>query len=746
MKNWIYTCFLILGLANMSNLIASHSLGSDMSYRCIGPDQYEVTLNIYRDCAGASLGSSETVNWTASCGSGSITVNRLPNYPIDITPVCVTQPSSCGGGSGPFGVEQHTYTAILNLPAGCTNITFSWNLCCRNNAITTLNLPGSQSMHIEAQLDNSVTPCNNSPVFLNPPVGFACDGFPVFFSDGGFDPDGDSLSFSLVDCQNSSATPVNYNAGFSGSNPLTSVSPIHIDSSTGAITFTPVGPQIFVMCVLVEEYRNGVKIGEITRDIQFRILNCTNAAPTATGVDGSSSYEATACANTPICFDIDVADANAGDSITINSNNGLAGSTITTIQDTATGALKGQFCWTPTAADVGKHSFTITLQDDACPIIGTNTYTYDINVAPNPNPPVNAGSNTQICQGQSTTLNASSTATNIQAVWWTPSAGLSNPTSLTTQASPDTTTTYTIYTDHIDGCISTDQVTVSITSAPPAPNVSTDSISVCEGESIVLNATTSATGYYWSNAHGFSSTAQSPIIPNASILDTGRYNLYVIDASGCQSLDTFVYVSVNAPPVAPTIVSNSPLCFGDTLNISSSSHCGQSQWIGPNGNSAGTLGIPSANNVLWTLGSTTNIPSTDPNYLSGSWYMVCIDTLTGCQANSNTINITINTIPNTPLAFNNGPVCIGESVQLSTSALSGASYAWYADSTQTALLSTSQNPTITNIITDSTFYLFVTVNGCTSLAGSTTVNVHAVPTTPSVPADFAVCEGEAIVL
>ena len=38
----------------------------------------------------------------------------------------------------------------------------------------------------------------------------------------------------------------------------------------------------------------------------------------------------------------------------------------------------GEFCWTPTQADVGDNFFFVEANDDACPFLGSNVFTYKI--------------------------------------------------------------------------------------------------------------------------------------------------------------------------------------------------------------------------------------------------------------------------------------------------------------------------------------------------------------------------------
>ena len=175
---------------------ATHFMGFDITYTCIGPNQYEVTLKAYRDCSGVSLSNSFPLSYSsASCGvSASITLNRVSVE--DITPLCPSVTSLCSGGSG-LGVEAHTYTGTLNLPTGCSDWVLSTSSCCRNNAITNLSSPGSNSIYIDAELDNTVTPCNSSPVFASDPTPFTCVGQNVVYQQLATDVDGDSLVYSL---------------------------------------------------------------------------------------------------------------------------------------------------------------------------------------------------------------------------------------------------------------------------------------------------------------------------------------------------------------------------------------------------------------------------------------------------------------------------------------------------------------------------------------------------------------------
>ncbi len=90
------------------------------------------------------------------------------------------------------------------------------------------------------------------------------------------------------------------------------------------------------------------------------------------------------------------------------------------------------------------------------------------------------------------------------------------------------------------------------------------------------------------------------------------------------------------------------------------------------------------------------------------------------------LTITACSPPSAPVAGNNGPICAGETLELTASTVGGATYAWTGPNGFTSAL---QNPSIPNATAaaSGTYSVTVTVAGCTSLAGTTnaTVNVCA---------------------
>jgi gliding motility-associated-like protein len=374
-------------LVSAGEVFATHAMGGDLTYECLGNDQYKVRLNFFRDCNGVAApttcnnGRRFRIRSTA-CGADFTACFNLDSVQV-ITPICATAPDRCNDPSGTYGVERYVFSATIDLSAwaGCgTDWVIDWELCCRNNAITSLVNPGSRNLYLSATLDNTLTPCNSSPRFLNDPVPFGCVGQQIVYNHGVSDLFGDSLSFELAPALGNNGNNIPYSNGYSYLEPVITAggaNAVQIDPLTGTITCTPSIQQFSVVTVRVNEYRNGVLIGTYIRDLQFAILPCSNNLPTVSGINGTNDFVYDVCVGESFCFTINSNDLDPTQQLTLSWNNAIPGATFT-----STNALNpvGTFCWTPTT--VGSQLFTVTAMDDACILNGSATQGYLINVTP----------------------------------------------------------------------------------------------------------------------------------------------------------------------------------------------------------------------------------------------------------------------------------------------------------------------------------------------------------------------------
>ncbi|MGA0558093.1 gliding motility-associated C-terminal domain-containing protein [Larkinella sp. VNQ87] len=148
---------------------------------------------------------------------------------------------------------------------------------------------------------------NSSPHFNALNGEYLCINEPFTFPFAGTDPDGDELRYSMVtplnrsgNGRNQEATPgpypeVQWLGGFNAGNAIPGSPSLSIDGRSGQLSVTPNQLGLYVFAVRVEEYRNGVKIGEVRRDFQFLVIDCppvTAPNPTvwATGRPASTAY------------------------------------------------------------------------------------------------------------------------------------------------------------------------------------------------------------------------------------------------------------------------------------------------------------------------------------------------------------------------------------------------------------------------------------------------------------------------
>lgn len=530
MKRYCYAFFFSACLFSFHSLKvdASHSMGSDITYRCLGGLTYEITLSFYRDCAGVPADAQAYMDITSTCyGNYYAIIDQVPGTGTEISPVCPGDVSTCNGGTF-TGIQEYIYRGVITLPGPCADWTFSYNLCCRNAAITNISNPAGTMMYVFAVLNNTITPCNNSPVFSNRPVPFACLGQQFCFNHGAYDPDGDSLAFAMYTPFDSPGLPVSYVAPFNPVQVLSSSPPISFDPQTGDICMTPTNLEVTVMAVLVSEYRNGVLIGQVERDIQVTVINCNNQLPSVTGIDGTSNFSQTVCADAPTCFTLFSTDPDAAQNTTINWDYSIPGATFTIQPGQRESAV---FCWTPSQSDISPnpHCFTVSVNDDNCPYIGTQIFSYCITVT---GATANAGPDRSACLGQTATLNASGGGT----YSWSPGGGTGAALTVT----PTSTTSYTVTVTDANGCTATDVALVTITPPPNTP-ISTQDV-MCNGGSDG-SATVSPSGgnspytYSWLPGGGNAATATG--------LSTGNYTVTVTDATGCSATAS---ATINEPP------------------------------------------------------------------------------------------------------------------------------------------------------------------------------------------------------
>lgn len=540
---------------------ASHAMGADLSYKCLGNGQYEVTLRFYRDCAGVSAPPSVTVSAVSGCTGQTVTANLQPfgqAFALEVTPLCppLRQCSECNSNPpaqcpNPLfpGVEVYTYKGILTLPSQCPNWQVSYTLCCRNSRITNLQSPGGQSMHLQVLINNDNGLCNNSPDFTELPTPYICKNQPYNYNHGVIEPDGDSLVFELIPPMTTGGAAIGYVSPYTVNQPLSTLTGFSFNRKNGQLFLVPDQIQNAVTVVRVSEYRNGVLVGQTIRDIQVVVIDCPNnqippELTTYQNVGGGGylidSTTVGVCPNNLLTFDLIGTDGNTIDSVFLTSN-------FDTVFNNASYTVSGNnpttgsFQWTPTLADVGTHFFVVTVKDNNCPVTSSNTYAFQIEVLDE----VSAGPDQKYCTvGGPIRLNAKGGS----VFSWRPTHSIisATPDSSTIWVAPTATTDYIVSSD----CNREDTVRVEI--VPSFVYGLTPSDTICRFETAPLNLSLAQNfGPYtinWSPDYKLDTNFVDSVI--STPFYTTTYTVDVVSKDGCRVVDSVeVFIKGESPRV-----------------------------------------------------------------------------------------------------------------------------------------------------------------------------------------------------
>jgi len=280
--------------------LAGHIAGGELTYTYLGGNNYQVTLKLYRNCGACPSGRCAQYDTVAyvyvfdSLGNQySVLSLPFPASGSTIVPSSVTNPCM-DTTSLNVCIEQAIYTTTVSLPPIAGGYSLVYQRCCRNLTIASL-VSNSGSTYL-AHIPTSANAAGTSPSFISEPPLFICVDQYLQFNNSASNPNGDSLSYSLVDamdgasfaCPNPSPasgcaaypppySSVVYQSPYSATNPLNNPSNsgnLTIDPSTGLLSGIPNQVGSFVVAVAVSEYRNGVYIGQTIRDYQFNIITC----------------------------------------------------------------------------------------------------------------------------------------------------------------------------------------------------------------------------------------------------------------------------------------------------------------------------------------------------------------------------------------------------------------------------------------------------------------------------------------
>ncbi|MEN9302835.1 MAG: hypothetical protein RL264_1264 [Bacteroidota bacterium] len=358
----------------------------------------------------------------------------------------------------------------------------------------------------------------------------------------------------------------------------------------------------------------------------------------------------------------------------------------------------GTYSWSPggqTTSSISVNptsttTYSVTYSLGACtPATGNAVATV------NPAPTVTVNPIT-ICSGETNTLTATVSESGGTYSW-----SLGGQTTSSISVNPTTTTTYSV-TYSLGAC--TPATGNAVVTVNPAPTVTVNPITICNGETNTLTATVSESGGTYSWAPGGQTTSSISVNPTTNSVYTVSYSLGACTVAIANST-----VTVNPIPVIT--ISNQTICSGNSATLNANS-------------------VPSGGSYVWSTNETNSSISVNPTQTTT--YSVTY-TSNNCNA-SQPVTVTVNPTPTINIA--NQTICAGESATLSAIATpAGGSYTWSNGSTSSSL---TVSPT-TNI----TYNVLYMLNGCNATA-SGSVTVNPIPTVSL--ANTTICAGQTATL
>ncbi len=354
-----------------------------------------------------------------------------------------------------------------------------------------------------------------------------------------------------------------------------------------------------------------------------------------------------------------------------------------------------------------------------CGTISTIVYITEkpaVVVTPDPAP--------SLCGGQGPVTVSGSATGGVPPFTYSWSGGLGTGTSIS--VNPLATTTYTLTATDFCGTSSSVAITVPVGTTPIVPVIGLPVNAICEGEQLLLNASTTTAGatLVWTGPNSYYAQTTTVNIPNTTIANSGQYQVYAT-LNGCDSQPALIDALVKPRPTVPVLGSNSPACEGNALNLTANVVPANSvvTWTGPNSFAA--------------VGSAPSIAQS--TMADGGLYAATAE-LNGCVATAGSaIQVVVNDTPDAPPASSNSPVCAGFSLDLTTTSVAD-SYLWSGPQAWSAVTQSASRPTMT-AVNAGIYALSITINNCTSPPTPLQVDVIDASFIPAITTNSPVCEG-----
>lgn len=550
---------------------AAHIFGGDFSMAATAtPGRYILTLNIHADLNTLTTGNTDEMiivhvfRKKDNVRMDSFTLTR------QLTTNIIYKNVACAGTQGLRTTElRYTSEITLNIstyndPEGYYVI---WERCCRTAGVDNLvnrgqNVGMAYRLEFPALTQNGRFFKNSSPEFTTPNGDYICINKPFKMSMKATDGDGDELRYSLVTplqgyttntqtddkigLSHSSYPEVKWATGYGLSNVIPGKPALAVDAQTGLLTVTANELGLFVFTVLVEEYRNGVRIGSVRRDFQLKVVDCGGDPPPMPTV-----FEGT---NTRLpASTVEICEGGTVDLF-------FSGMTDVLYQWSLDGInLPNETKNTLKAKEIGEYQVSASYAKKCTN--DTISQVVKVVMGRGPNARLNPSDTVKICEGDAATLIATADV-NFKYEWFRNGATIANETKNTLSTKQMGNYMVAVTGQGIT-CPTRDTVAVVFRATPTKPTISAAKTVLCTQDSIQLNIP-AQTGFSVEWRRGTQVVGKSP--QSLYVKQADNYQVRIFSGS-CEVTSDPILIT-QAPPNPIIFDSLKSVCINDSALIS----------------------------------------------------------------------------------------------------------------------------------------------------------------------------------
>jgi gliding motility-associated-like protein len=320
----------ILLLVSSQAIYATHNRAGEITYEQIGMYSYKVTIVTFTNTASPADRPELPIEW----GDGTTTiVDRIGIVMIS------------------DGIQKNTYKGEHTYPGpGIYQIRMEDPN--RNEGV--LNIPNSVNIRFAIQSTLIINPAiknNNAPIMLNDPVDKAALNQRFVHNPNAYDANGDSLSYRIVTCLGDNGLPIK---GYT----RPPDNELWVNPLTGDLVWDkPTVVGVFNFAMAIDEWRFGVKIGTIIRDMQIEVRPSTNQPPVIDPLK-----DICVVAGDSISFEV-IAHDSQDQIIKLSENGGPFESKTSPAKfrmiESKPGFAKGRFAWRTNCSHVRKYPYMV---------------------------------------------------------------------------------------------------------------------------------------------------------------------------------------------------------------------------------------------------------------------------------------------------------------------------------------------------------------------------------------------------